>query len=105
MTDRDRPTAPSDGLLASAIAAAARATDSQRAVASLVSAVVAAVGADRGAVFIWDGERLDHWLENPRTFLPGTKMSFAGISDSTDRRDVVAFLKVETGYSPPPARP
>ncbi len=57
MTDRDRPTAPSDGLLASAIAAAARATDSQRAVASLVSAVVAAVGADRGAVFIWDGER------------------------------------------------
>ena len=55
------------------------------------------------ADFIWDGERLDHWLENPRTFLKGTKMTFAGIPDATDRRDVVAFLKVETGYRPPTA--
>ena len=54
----------------------------------------------KGAGFIWDGEKLDHWLENPRTFLQGTKMSFAGIPDATDRRDVIAFLKVETGYAP-----
>lgn len=53
------------------------------------------------AGFAWDGERLDHWLENPRTFLRGTKMSFAGIPDETDRRDVIAWLKVETGYAPP----
>lgn len=53
------------------------------------------------AGFTWDGERLDHWLENPRTFLRGTKMSFPGIPDATDRRDVIAYLKVETGYSPP----
>ena len=52
------------------------------------------------AGFVWDGERLDHWLENPRTFLKGTKMSFAGIPDAIDRRDVIAFLKVETGYTP-----
>ncbi len=26
-------------------------------------------------------------------------MSFAGIPDATDRRDVIAFLKVETGYA------
>ena len=51
------------------------------------------------ADFVWDGERLDHWLENPRTFLKGTKMSFAGIPDAIDRRDVIAFLKVETGYA------
>ena len=56
----------------------------------------------RDAGFTWDGERLDHWLENPRTFLRGTKMSFAGIPDASDRRDVIAFLKVETGYTPPP---
>lgn len=54
------------------------------------------------AGFVWDGERLDEWLENPRTFLKGTKMSFAGIPDATDRRDVIAFLKVETGYAPSP---
>ena len=53
------------------------------------------------ADFTWNAERLDHWLENPRTFLKGTKMSFAGIPDATDRRDVIAFLKVETGYAPP----
>ena len=55
------------------------------------------------ADFLWDGEHLDHWLENPRTFLKGTKMSFAGIPDPTDRRDVIAFLKVETGYAAPTA--
>ena len=53
------------------------------------------------AGFVWDAEHLDHWLENPRTFLTGTKMTFAGLPDATDRRDVIAFLKVETGYAPP----
>jgi cytochrome c len=48
--------------------------------------------------FTWDAEHLDHWLENPRTFLQGTKMTFAGLPDATDRRDVIAWLKVETGY-------
>ncbi|MEO7230383.1 MAG: sensor domain-containing diguanylate cyclase [Candidatus Limnocylindrales bacterium] len=57
MTDRDRPTTPSDTMLATAIAAAARATDPQRAVAGLVNAAIEAVGADHGAVFLWDGER------------------------------------------------
>lgn len=55
------------------------------------------------AGFAWDGERLDHWLENPRTFLPGNKMTFPGLPDATDRRDVIAWLKVETGYTPPAA--
>lgn len=54
----------------------------------------------RTAGFTWDAETLDHWLQNPRTFLPGNKMSFAGLPDATDRRDVIAFLKVETGFKP-----
>ena len=52
----------------------------------------------KNAGFVWDAEHLDHWLENPHTFLKGTKMSFAGLDDATDRRDVIAWLKVETGY-------
>ena len=52
----------------------------------------------KAAGFTWDAERLDHWLENPRTFLPGNKMTFPGLPDAADRRDVIAFLKVETGY-------
>ena len=55
----------------------------------------------KAADFVWDGEKLNAWLESPRTFLKGNKMSFAGIPDPTDRRDLIAFLMVETGYSPP----
>ncbi len=54
-----------------------------------------------GAGFQWDAERLDHWLENPSTFLPGNRMSFDGVADATDRRDLIAWLKVESGYTPP----
>jgi len=57
----------------------------------------------RDAGFAWDAGRLDHWLENPRAFLKGNKMSFPGLPDADDRRDVIAFLKVETGYVPPAA--
>lgn len=57
----------------------------------------------KSAGFAWDAEHLDHWLENPRTFLPGNKMSFPGIPDQTDRRDLIAWLKLNTGYAPPAA--
>lgn len=56
----------------------------------------------REAEFTWDAEQLDHWLENPREFLRGNKMSFPGIADAADRRDLIAFLKVETGYTSAP---
>lgn len=55
----------------------------------------------KAAAFVWDGEQLNNWLESPRTFLKGNKMSFAGIADPADRRDVIAFLMVETGYTAP----
>jgi cytochrome c len=59
------------------------------------SPVVAAAG------FVWDAEHLDKWLDNPRGFMPGTKMTFAGLHDPKDRIDLIAYLKVETGYKPP----
>jgi cytochrome c len=34
--------------------------------------------------------------------MPGTKMSFAGLHDTKDRIDLIAYLKVETGYKPAP---
>jgi cytochrome c len=54
----------------------------------------------KSAGFDWDADRLDHWLQNPRSFLPGNKMTFPGLDDATDRRDVIAWLKVETGFVP-----
>lgn len=56
----------------------------------------------KGAGFVWDGEHLDKWLADPRGFLPGTKMSFAGLKDPKDRIDLIAYLKVETGYKVAP---
>lgn len=56
----------------------------------------------QAAGFIWDGEHLDKWLADPRGFMPGTKMSFAGLKDPKDRIDLIAYLKVETGFKPAP---
>lgn len=46
--------------------------------------------------WVWDQQKLDGWLADPREFLPGTKMSFAGLDDAEDRRDLIAYLSVET---------
>lgn len=54
----------------------------------------------RDADFTWTAEQLDEWLTNPRSFLPGNKMAFAGVRDEQDRRDLIAWLKIETGYAP-----
>jgi cytochrome c len=54
----------------------------------------------KSAGFVWDASHLDSWLAEPRTFLPGTKMSFAGLRDETDRRDLIAYVKVESGFKP-----
>jgi cytochrome c len=48
------------------------------------------------ADFVWDADHLDHWLQNPQTFLPGNRMAFAGVRDETQRRDLIAYLMVET---------
>ena len=52
------------------------------------------------ADFVWDGPHLDRWLADPRGFLPGTKMTFPGIKTDADRRDVIAYVMVETGHAP-----
>lgn len=50
---------------------------------------------------IWDVATLDQWLAGPQTFVPGTKMSFVGLKDANDRRDVIAYLKVvSSGVAP-----
>jgi cytochrome c len=41
----------------------------------------------------WDDESLFHFLHKPSKFMPGTKMSFAGLSKYEEIADVIAFLK------------
>ncbi len=47
------------------------------------------------AVFggVWDVQRLADFLANPKKYLPGTKMSFAGLKKPKDRADVIAYLQ------------
>lgn len=52
----------------------------------------------KNAGWTWDAAHLDQWLEKPQTFLPGTKMSFAGLKDAKDRTDLIGYLMVETGH-------
>ena len=42
----------------------------------------------------WDEATLNEWLTNPRAFVAGNKMTFAGLSNPQDRADVIAYLKV-----------
>ena len=44
----------------------------------------------------WSPEHLDSWLRDPRGYIPGNRMSFVGIRDADDRRDLIAYLLVET---------
>ncbi|MCC5994861.1 MAG: cytochrome c family protein [Oceanicaulis sp.] len=48
------------------------------------------------ADFVWTAVELDEWLANPRTFLPGNRMSFAGLRNESDRNDLIAWLAVAT---------
>ncbi len=40
----------------------------------------------------WNAEELDAFLENPKKYAPGTKMSFAGLKKITDRAALIAYL-------------
>jgi cytochrome c len=41
----------------------------------------------------WDDATLNTFLKNPRSYAPGTRMAYPGISNDHDRADVVAYLK------------
>lgn len=49
----------------------------------------------------WNWDTLSQWLTSPKAFAPGTKMTFAGISNPQDRANVIAFLNSK-GPSPLP---
>lgn len=53
----------------------------------------------------WDFEKMNKWLTSPRKFAPGTKMSFAGLSNPQDRANVIAYLNSQGSNLPLPAAP
>jgi cytochrome c len=53
----------------------------------------------------WDFESLNSWLQSPKKFIDGTKMSFAGLSKGEDRANVIAYLNSQGSNLPMPAAP
>ena len=54
----------------------------------------------------WGWEEMSRWLRSPRQFAPGTKMTFAGLSDPQDRADLMVYLNSQgssLALPPPPA--
>ncbi|HET9810229.1 MAG TPA: cytochrome c family protein [Sphingomicrobium sp.] len=49
----------------------------------------------------WDWHTLSEWLKSPRSFAPGTKMTFAGLGDPQDRANVIAFLNQHSDHPLP----
>lgn len=42
---------------------------------------------------VWDYDTLDAFIENPRTLVSQTRMSFRGVKDQQDRDDILAYLR------------
>lgn len=42
---------------------------------------------------VWDDADLNSFIAGPRTFIPDTKMTFAGIKSEKDRMELIAYLK------------
>jgi len=50
----------------------------------------------------WDYEKINHMIENPGAYVPGTKMAlFPGLPDAKQRADVLAFLRTKNDNPPP----
>ena len=44
----------------------------------------------------WSEGTLFEYLLNPKAFIPGTKMIFAGLKKENERADLIAYLKEAT---------
>lgn len=51
----------------------------------------AMIAAGEGGL-VWTPETLAQYLEKPRDYVEGTKMTFAGLRDKDERNDIVAYL-------------
>lgn len=51
----------------------------------------------------WDWDKMNEWLKNPKGYVPGTKMSFAGLSKIEDRAAIAMYLNSIGTNLPVPA--
>jgi cytochrome c len=44
------------------------------------------------AGFVWNNQKLDMYIADPAKTVPGNRMTFAGIADTKQRGDLIAYL-------------
>jgi cytochrome c len=49
--------------------------------------------ANKNADLTWTPEELDKYLASPRTVVPGTIMTYAGLKNDTQRQDLITYLE------------
>ncbi|XP_065162479.1 cytochrome c-like [Atheta coriaria] len=42
---------------------------------------------------VWGKDTLDTYLKDPKKYIPGTKMVFAGLKKDSERQDLIAYLQ------------
>lgn len=48
--------------------------------------------ANKNSGLTWDDATLDRYLKAPQQVVPGTKMTYAGLKNDTQRADLIAYL-------------
>ncbi|VDO85644.1 unnamed protein product [Heligmosomoides polygyrus] len=49
---------------------------------------------------VWSRETLFEYLVDPKKYIPGTKMVFAGIKKANERADLIKYIEVESAKKP-----
>lgn len=52
--------------------------------------------ANKNKNIVWNESNLEIYLQDPKKFIPGTKMLFVGLKKEAERLDVIAYLKEAT---------
>uniref|UniRef100_A0A8R1HIJ3 Cytochrome c domain-containing protein n=1 Tax=Caenorhabditis japonica TaxID=281687 RepID=A0A8R1HIJ3_CAEJA len=56
--------------------------------------------ANKSKGVVWDRSTLFEYLADPKKYIPGTKMVFAGLKKADERADLIKFIEVESAKPP-----